>query len=88
MKITFKKTFTKDLDLKYMARKLLKNNYPYGTFEAFLYHYLERVENFEDANGYDNWYEIETIVYNNLFVYCAENGLNEALEELKKLKDF
>ena len=88
MKITFKKTFTKDLDLNYMAHKLLKNNYRYGTFENFLYDYLEDVINFEDANWYDNWYEIETIVYNNLFVYCAENYLDDVLEILKKLKDF
>lgn len=88
MKITFKKSFTKDLDLNYMARKLLKNNYYYGTFENFLYDYLKDVKNFEDANWYDNWYEIEVIVYNNLSVYCAENGLDSVLEELKRLRDF
>lgn len=88
MKITFKKSFTKDLDLNYMARKLLKNNYRYGTFENFLYDYLERVMNFDDANWYDNWYEIEVIVYNSLFVYCANNCLYEEVEQLKKLRDF
>ena len=45
-------------------------------------------ENFENANIYDNWYEIRTSTYNNLFVYCAENGLDAVLEKLKKLKDF
>ena len=50
--------------------------------------YLDQCEYFEDANCYDNWYEIRTSVYNNLFVYCAENGLDDELKKLKKLKDF
>lgn len=88
MKVVFKHEQTKYLELDYMVHKLLKNNYNSHTFEDFLYNYLECVENFEDANSYDNWYEIRTSVYNNLFVYCAENGLDDELKKLKKLKDF
>ena len=88
MKVVFKQTQTKHLDLQYMVNKLIQNKYKYHNFECFLYEYLEYVENFDDANSYDNWYEIRTSVYNNLFVYCAENGLDDALEKLKKLKDF
>ena len=88
MKVVFRQEWTRYLELHYMVHKLLNNNYNSHTFEGFLYNYLECVENFEDANSYDNWYEIRTSVYNNLYVYCAENGLDDALEELKKLKDF
>ena len=87
MKVEFKTTKTKYLDLKYMAQKVLNNKYV-SCFEMFLLDYMDYCENFEDANIYDNWYEIRTSVYNNLFVYCAENGLDDVLEKLKKLKDF
>ena len=88
MKVVFRHEQTKHLDLQYMTQKLLQRKYSYHTFECFLYEYLETVENFDDADSYDNWYEIRTSVYNNLFVYCAENGLDNVLEILKKLKDF
>ena len=87
MKVEFKTTKTKYLDLKYMAFSLL-NNKDTSCFEMFLLNYMERSENFENANIYDNWYEIRTSVYNNLFVYCVENDLEDILEKLKKLKDF
>ena len=58
------------------------------TFETFLVDYFDYSEKFEDANGYDNWYEIRTSVYNNLYVYCCENDLDDALKILKALKDF
>ena len=87
MKVVFKHEQTKYLDLQYMANKLLQNKYAH-TFEMFLLTYLDQCEYFEDANCYDNWYEIRTSVYNNLFVYCAENGLDDELKKLKKLKDF
>ena len=87
MKVVFRHKQTKHLDLQHMTQKLLQNRYTH-TFEMFLVSYLDYSENFEDANEYDNWYEIRTSVYNNLFVYCAENGLDDALEKLKKLKDF
>ena len=88
MKVEFKKIETLNIDLSYMAHKILHNNFYYGCFEMFLMEYFDYVMNFEDANSYDNWYEIRTSVYNNLYVYCAENGLDDALEKLKKLKDF
>lgn len=88
MKVEFKTTKTKYLDLQDMAQKVL-NNCKYTTcFEMFLLDYMDYHRNFENANIYDNWYEIRTSVYNNLFVYCAENGLDNVLEKLKKLKDF
>lgn len=87
MKVEFKTTKTKYLDLKYMAFKLLNNKYT-TCFEMFLLDYMDYSENLENANIYDNWYEVRTAVYNNLFVYCAENDLEDVLEKLKKLKDF
>lgn len=87
MKVEFKTTKTKYLDLKYMAFKLLNNKYV-TCFEMFLLDYMYYSENLENANIYDNWYEVRTAVYNNLFVYCAENDLEDVLEKLKKLKDF
>ena len=87
MKVVFRHEQTRHLDLQHMTQKLLQNKYTH-TFEMFLVDYLDYCENFEDANEYDNWYEIRTSVYNNLFVYCAENGLDDVLEKLKKLKDF
>ncbi len=88
MKLVFKTTKTKYIDLEHMANKILNNKYNCGCFEMFLLDYLDYCENFDNANIYDNWYEIRTSVYNNLFVYCAENGLDSILEKLKKLKDF
>ena len=87
MKVEFKATQTKHLDLKYMAFTLL-NTKNVSCFQMFLLDYMERCENIRNANLYDNWYEIKTSVYNNLFVYCAENDLEDILEKLKKLKDF
>ena len=87
MKVEFKTTKTKYLDLEHMAQKVL-NNTKYHTFEMFLLEYFKFYKGFEDADFYDNWYEIRTSVYNNLFVYCAENDLDDILEKLKKLKDF
>ena len=88
MKVVFKQTQTKHLDLQYMVNKLIQNKYKYHTFECFLYEYLEYVENFDDADSYDNWHEIRTSVYNNLYVHCCENDLDDALKVLKTLKDF
>ena len=85
MKVELKKV--KTIDLEYLAFSVL-NNTKCHTFEMFLLEYFQFYKGFEDANFYDNWYEIRTSVYNNLFVYCAENDLEDILEKLKKLKDF
>ena len=88
MKLVFKTTNTKYVDLEHMANKILNNNYNCSCFEMFLLDYLDYCENFENANIYDNWVDIRISVYNNLFVYCAMCGLDDVLEKLKKLKDF
>lgn len=88
MKVVFKQTHTKYLDFSDMLYHLFRINCKFHTFECFLYNYLECEERFDSPDSYDNWYEIRTSVYNNLFVYCAENNLEEELRRLKELKDF
>lgn len=87
IRVKFKTTKIKYLDLSDMVLEVLKDEECTASFEMFLLNYLES-KDFDYANAYDNWYEIEKIVYNNLFVYCAEKGLNKVLEILKEMKDF
>ena len=75
-----------DVYCEFLARELLRKK-DVKSFQEFLLEYLKE-KGFENANSYHNWNDIRMTVYNSLFVYCAERGLDSVLEKLQKIKYF
>lgn len=84
MEITLKKVKTISVNLGYMADSLIVNIDNIHSFKEFLLEYLGR--RIEDVDGYDNWNDIRMIIYNDLFVYCAERDYYDVLQKLRQIK--
>ena len=84
MNLELKKVKKININLGYMADSLLVNIDNIHSFKEFLLEYLGRT--IKDADGYDNWNDIRMVIYNNLFVYCAERDYDSVLEKLRQIK--
>ena len=84
MNLEFRKVKTININLGYMADSLLVNIDNIHSFKEFLLEYLGRT--IKDADGYDNWNDMRMVIYNNLFVYCAERDYDSVLEKLRQIK--
>lgn len=84
MDLEFKKVKKIDINIEHMAYSFAANIDNINSFKKFL---LEHISHkIKDADGYDNWNDIRVVVYNSLYVYCAERDYNNILEKLKQIK--
>ena len=84
MNLEFKKVKKININLEYMADSFAENIDRIKSFKEFLLEYLSRT--IKDADGYDNWNDMRMVIYNNLFVYCAERDYDSVLEKLRQIK--
>jgi hypothetical protein len=82
--IALKKVKTININLGYMADSFAAKIDNIHSFKEFLLEYLGRT--IKDADGYDNWNDIRMIIYNDLFVYCAERDYDDVLQKLRQIK--
>lgn len=85
MNIGCKKVKNININLECMADSFTKNMDRINSFKEFLLEYLSRT--IKDPDGYDNWNDIRTIIYNGLYVYYAERDYDShILEKLRQIK--
>lgn len=84
MNLELKKVKKININLEYMADSFAANIDRIKSFKEFLIEYLNRT--IKDPDGYDNWNDMRMVVYNSLYVYCAERYHSNILEKLRQIK--